>query len=105
MYRFLLVAAVVPLTRGDYSYDYTDAPTAAPTDDALSAVGNFNDLDVCPASTLPPRLTLFSSAGQRGRRHTDRDRRLQRPLRLPRVLPLTAPNLVSFRRAEMATTR
>ena len=31
MYRFLLVAAVVPLTRGDYSYDYTDAPTAAPT--------------------------------------------------------------------------
>ena len=36
MYRFLLVAAVVPLTRGDYSYDYTDAPTAAPTAETMS---------------------------------------------------------------------
>ena len=36
MYRFLLVAAVVPLTRGDYSYDYTDAPTAAPTAETTS---------------------------------------------------------------------
>jgi len=30
MYRYL-AAAIVPLALGDYSYDYTDAPTAAPT--------------------------------------------------------------------------
>ena len=37
MYRTLLAAVLVPLALGDddggkvYSYDYTDAPTAAPT--------------------------------------------------------------------------
>ena len=31
MMRALLAAALVPLALGDYSYDYTDAPTMSPT--------------------------------------------------------------------------
>ena len=31
MMRALLAAALVPLALGDYSYSFTDAPTAAPT--------------------------------------------------------------------------
>ena len=36
MFRTVLLAAVVPLALGSeysYTYDYTDAPTAAPTTD------------------------------------------------------------------------
>ena len=41
MYRTLLVAAaVLPLTLGNYSYDYADAPTAAPTRTFSPTQGN-----------------------------------------------------------------
>ena len=38
-------------------------------------------------------MTSFSSAGQQGQRRADRDRRLQPPRCVPRVLPLTIPDL------------
>ena len=55
----------------------TEAPSSLPAapdivlpqggdgNDVLTATGLFVELDVCPASSLPPRLTLFSSAGRR----------------------------------------
>ena len=74
--------------------------------DVLTAEGSDNVLLVCapcPPSPSPP--TLFSSAGSGGRRHAERDRRRQRPLGLPRVLPPAALDLSFFRRVRRTTTR
>ena len=54
-------------------------PQGGKGDDTLTATGAFVELDVCPASSLPPRLTSFSSAGRRRRRlvHGQRLRQLR----------------------------
>ena len=46
MMRTLLAAALVPLALGDYSYSFTDAPTAAPT-----------TLTASPTSSMAPTRT------------------------------------------------
>ena len=46
MMHTLLAAALVPLALGDYSYSFTDAPTAAPT-----------TLTASPTSSMAPTRT------------------------------------------------
>ena len=55
-------------------------PQGGDGDDVLIVNGDFNDLEVCPASASPPLPTSFSSAG-RGRRRLVHGQRL-RQLRL-----------------------
>ena len=40
-------------------------PQGGDGNDVLTVAGERVYVDVCPASSLPPRLTLFSSAGRR----------------------------------------
>ena len=68
-------------------------PQGGKGDDTLTATGAFVELDVCPASSLPPRLTSFSSAGRRRRRlvhglrpHPHREQlRVSHPARLTKL--------------------
>jgi hypothetical protein len=60
-------------------------------------------LSIAPRPPYPSLSTLFPSAGRQRRRHAGSGR-LQLPLRLPRVLLPTAPDLVFSRRAATTPT-